>query len=112
MGSLRPSPPPVAHPIGDKSSAHVQKFSLTDISVADTIDVHGFESPVGNGKVVATRLEREPASSTVSVQGSFTAGTSPDFTVLGITIDASSATLKGADGATLESRPLSGRRSK
>ena len=85
----------------DKSSAHVQKFSLTDISVGDTIDVHGFESPVGSGKVVVTRLEREPASSTVSVQGSFTAGTSPDFTVLGITIDASSATLKGADGATL-----------
>jgi len=63
--------------------------------------VRGFESPAGSGKMVATRIERVSASTTVSVHGPFTAGTSPDFTVIGITIDASSATLKGDGGATL-----------
>jgi len=35
------------------------------------------------------------------VDGSFAAGTSPQFTVFGITVNASSATLRGAGGATL-----------
>ena len=85
----------------DKSSTQMEKFNLSNIMVNDTVDVRGFESPAGSGKVVATRIEREPASTTVIVNGPFTAGTSPDFTVLGITIDASSATIKGPGDATL-----------
>jgi len=85
----------------DKSSAQIEMFSLANISVGDTINVHGYESPAGSGKLVATRIEREPASTTVIVHGLFTAGTSPDFTVFGITIDASSVTIKGPGGATL-----------
>jgi len=85
----------------DKSSTEMEKFNLSNIMVGDTVDVRGFESPAGSGKVVATRIEREPASTTVTVSGPFTAGTSPDFTVLGITIDASSATIKGQGSATL-----------
>jgi Domain of unknown function (DUF5666) len=85
----------------DKSSANVEKFSLSNISVGDTVDVRGFESPAGSGKLVASRLEREPASMEVEVDGSFAAGTSPQFTVFGITVNASSATLRGAGGATL-----------
>ena len=85
----------------DRSSAQVQMFSLSNVSVGDTVDVHGFESPAGSGKLVATRLDREPASMEVEVSGLFTAGTSPHFIVFGITVDASSATLRGADGATL-----------
>jgi len=34
-------------------------FSLSNISVGDTVDVHGFESPAGSGKLVATRLDRQ-----------------------------------------------------
>jgi len=37
----------------------------------------------------------------VEVSGHFTAGTSPQFMVFGITVDASAATLRGAGGATL-----------
>ena len=85
----------------DRSSAQVEMFSLSNISVGDTVDVHGFESPAGSGKLVATRLDREPASTEVEVSGPFTAGTSPQFIVFGITVDASSATLRDAGGATL-----------
>ena len=85
----------------DKSSTEMEKFNLSNIMVGDTVEVRGFESPAGSGKVVATRIERQPASTTVTVNGPFTAGTSPDFTVLGITIDASSATIKGLGDMTL-----------
>ena len=85
----------------DRSSAQVEMFSLSNISVGDTVDVHGFESPAGSGKLVATRLDREPASTEVEVGGPFTAGASPQFIVFGITVDASSATLRDAGGATL-----------
>jgi hypothetical protein len=85
----------------DRSSAQVAMFSLSNISVGDTVDVHGFESPAGSGKLVATRLDREPASTEVEVSGPFAAGTSPQFIVFGITVDASSATLRDAGGATL-----------
>jgi len=85
----------------DKSSAQVEMFNLSNISVGDTVDVHGFESPAGSGKLVATRLDREPASMEVEVSGPFTAGTSPQFIVFGITVDASSATLRDAGGATI-----------
>jgi hypothetical protein len=88
----------------DKTSTPVEMFSLSNINVGDTVNVHGFESPAGSGKLVATRLEREPKSMEVEVDGPFPAGvsgTSLQFTVFGITVDASSATLRGADGATL-----------
>ena len=85
----------------DRSSAQVEMFSLSNVSVGDTVDVHGFESPAGSGKLVATRLDRQPASTEVEVSGPFTAGTSPQFMAFGITVDASSATLRDAGGATL-----------
>jgi hypothetical protein len=85
----------------DKTSAHVEKFSLADISSGDTVEVRGFESPAGSGKLVATRIEREPASTAVKVGGPFKAGTSPQFTIVGITVDASSARLRGAFGGAL-----------
>jgi hypothetical protein len=85
----------------DKSSAQMEMFSLSSVNVGDTVEVRGFESPAGSGKLVATRLEREPASTTVQIRGPFKAGTSPQFTIFGITIDASTATIQGAGGTTL-----------
>jgi hypothetical protein len=87
----------------DFSSMQVQNFNLSNVSNGDTIRVRGYESPPGSGMVVATSLVRVPPSSDVLVQGPFTAGTSPDFTVLGITIDASAATISsgGESGTTL-----------
>jgi hypothetical protein len=87
----------------DDSSAEVAMFNLNNLSVGDTVKVHGYESPAGSGNVVATRLEREAPSTTVSVEGPFTAGTSPEFMVLGITIDpASMVTISDGHGGTLD----------
>jgi hypothetical protein len=85
----------------DNSSSSMAMFSLSNVSKGDTIRVHGYESPAGSGKVVATRLERESPSTAVIVKGPFTADTSSTFKVLGITIDATSATISDGHGGTL-----------
>ena len=80
-------------------------FNLSNVMNGDLILVHGYESPAGSGKVVATRLEREVPGMTMAilviVKGPFMAGTSPDFTVLGITIDGSAATISDGHGGKM-----------
>src|SRR5438270_758348 len=85
----------------DDSSNSMAMFNLSNVSAGDTVRVHGFESPAGSGKVVATRLERLPPSPTVIVKGPFMAGSSPDFTILGITIDGSAATIGDGQGGMM-----------
>jgi len=85
----------------DDSSAQVQSFSLSNVSVGDTIRVRGYVNPAGSNTVVATHLERVTPTTTVILQGPFAAATSPDFTVLGITIDASAATIVAGENASL-----------
>jgi Domain of unknown function (DUF5666) len=80
-------------------------FNLSNVMKGDLIRVHGYESPAGSGKVVATRLEREVPGMTavvpVIVKGPFTADTSSTFKVLGITINAASASISDGHGGTL-----------
>jgi hypothetical protein len=78
--------------LDDDSDARVDHFSLADLAVGDTVEVRGFENPVGSGAITATRLERERPKTTVVVGGFFQPTTAPQFTILGITIDATSAT--------------------
>jgi hypothetical protein len=85
----------------DDSSAQVQSFRLSNVSVGDTIRVRGYVDPAGSNMVVATHLERVTPTTTVILQGPFAAATSPDFTVLGITINASSATIRAGDDVSL-----------
>lgn len=85
----------------DDSAAQVQSFSLNNVSVGDTIRVRGYVNPAGSNTVVATHLERVTPTTTVILQGPFAAATSPDFTVLGITIDASAATIVAGENASL-----------
>jgi len=85
----------------DDSAAQVQNFTLSNVAVGDTVKVRGYENPPGSGMVLATSLVREPPSTTVMVQGPFVAATSPDFTVLGIMINASSATISNGEDGTL-----------
>ena len=75
----------------DKSSAAVQMFTLKDVHDGDTIAVRGYESPAGSGRVLARELERLPASNQVAVRGPYTATSAPQFMILGVTIDATSA---------------------
>jgi hypothetical protein len=84
------------------SSTPIEMFSLSNVSVGDTVDVRGYENPAAKGTLIATRLEREPKSMEVEVSGPgpFAAGmTATQFTVFGITIEASGATLLDASGA-------------
>ncbi len=57
----------------DKSDADVEDFSLADLMVGDTVQVRGFENPVGSGAITATKLERERPKTTVIVGGFFQA---------------------------------------
>ena len=75
----------------DKSSAAVQMFTLKDVHDGDTVAVRGYESPAGSGRLLARELERLPASTQVAVRGPYTATTAPQFMILGVTIDATSA---------------------
>ncbi len=87
----------------DASSARVHMFSLADVKVGDTVLVLGYENPAGSGMVLATRLVRLPPlpMMNVGVRGPFTATTAPQFKILGITIDATSAKLFGTRGQSL-----------
>jgi cytoskeletal protein CcmA (bactofilin family) len=81
----------------DKSSAHVQMFTLKDVNVGDSVLVRGFESPAASGKLLARRLERVAPSTEVEVRGPFSAGTEPQFRILGVTVDASNASFDGVE---------------
>lgn len=85
----------------DESSAQVLSFSLSNVSVGDTLRVRGYQSPAGSNMVTATQLERVAPTTVVMVLGPFAAATSPDFTILGITIDASSATISAGEETSL-----------
>jgi hypothetical protein len=90
----------------DESSAQLQMFALKDVMMNDTVLVRGYESPAGSGMVLATRLVRLPPlpSMDVGVRGPFTPSTTTpatQFTILSITIDATSAKLFGKGGQSL-----------
>ena len=87
----------------DKSEAHASMFNLTNLAVGDTIEVRGFENPIGSGAITATRLERVRPNTTVVVGGFFTATTAPQFTILGITIDTTGARFFRHEHETLTS---------
>ena len=81
-------------------------FDLTDIAVGDTVDVRGFENPTGSGNLIATRLEREEPDTTVVVGEFFEATTPPEFTILGITIDATAAAFTRDRNTHVDLRPV------
>ena len=76
----------------DKSAAELQLFTLKDVAVGDTLLVRGYESPLGSGNLLATRVERLPPSTAVIVRGAFSAPATPLFKILGITVDTTGAT--------------------
>lgn len=83
----------------DRSSAQLQMFTLADVVDGDTIEVRGYESPAGSGQILATRLERLPPSDAVELRGPYMASTPPQFTILGVVVDASGASFDlGEDG--------------
>ena len=88
----------------DKSSTHLQMFSINDLNANDTLLVRGYESPVGSGKVIATRLERLPSLGTVVyVRGPFSPTIAPQFKILGVVIDTTGATFVTGEHGSLQS---------
>jgi hypothetical protein len=76
--------------------------SLADLAVGDIVEVHGSRDASGN--IIATRIEREDPGSAVGIRVVGTVanldGTAKTFTIAGLKVDYSSATLLPA-GATL-----------
>ncbi|MBS0365372.1 MAG: hypothetical protein JSR67_06055 [Proteobacteria bacterium] len=85
----------------DKESGGLQTFTLGNVNVGDSLLVRGYESPTGSGRILATRVEREPPQTTVMVRGLFASPAPPLFRILGITIDTTSATFGYEEGAGL-----------
>jgi len=83
----------------DKSAARVELFGLADISAGEYVEVRGFEDSSG---VIATRLEREDFDGDVALRGFVDSVNDPDFTILGVTITTSVATIfSDIDGSPL-----------
>jgi len=73
----------------DTSSAGLLVFSLADISVSNHLTIHGRKDTAGN--IVATRIEREDSSPSVTLKGivdskSFGTGITSQLIILGVTI--------------------------
>jgi hypothetical protein len=67
----------------DQSSAQVQRFSLTDLTVGDFVEIRAYDD--GSG-LLATLLEREDAQSRIDLEGPATSVAQPNFTVAGVAV--------------------------
>jgi len=87
----------------DRSSLRVRNFAFTDLRIGDNLAVVGYQKPAGSGQLVATLLTRLPASTVVTVAGPFTATTAPQFRILGVTVNAASASFSADRVSALNS---------
>ncbi len=74
----------------DKSSAGVEPFALSDISVGDYLETRGFEDATG---VVATRIEREDFDGEVAIRAFVDSVSDPSFTIHGVPIETNGGTV-------------------
>jgi hypothetical protein len=86
----------------DRSSAHMERFSLAELAPMDTVLVRGAEV-VSNGvsSLVASRLERVPASDVVLLGGVASGLAAPNFKLLGQTIVTDKSTVFSAEESPL-----------
>ena len=84
----------------DKSSANLEPFNLSNVSVGDYVEIRGF---LDGMNVSATLLEREDFEGEVGVRGIVDTANDPDFTILGILIQTDGATVfEGANGLPID----------
>lgn len=85
----------------DSSSADLDVFNLSHISVNDYVEIRGYEDA---GGVIATLIERDDFRGEVALRGFVDSTNSPDFTILGVTISTNAATdFSDNDGSVLDS---------
>ncbi len=77
----------------DKSDADVTPLTLASMNAGDYVEVRGDEFPAGSGQILATILEREDLDTEAILQGFVETITDPSFTILGVTIQTSGATV-------------------
>jgi len=88
----------------DKSSGDVQRFSLADLRVGDSVEVRGYRE---GGVIVASLLEREDTAGgagggSVEVKGPATAVAPPNFTVAGVLVTTDARTeFRDNDGGSI-----------
>jgi hypothetical protein len=89
---------------GDESSGMLvsTSFSLADIMVGDSIGAIGYtDASVSPAVGVATRVMRFSSLPTALIGGPVSAATTTSLTILGVSVDISTATLKNAGGNTV-----------
>lgn len=74
----------------DKSIQDVETFAFSDVQVGDYIEMRGFENASG---IVATLVEREDFDGDTAVRGFVESVSDPNFSILGVTIVTSAATV-------------------
>ena len=87
----------------DLSPARIRNLAFGDLRAGDNVAVYGYEDPAGSGKLVARRLVRIGTTNATAIAGFFTATTAPQLKVLGVTVDATSATFYANRMTTLTS---------
>ncbi len=70
----------------DHGAQKVNTFSLGDVHSGDWLEIRGAESPAGSNLLVASRLERREAGTSVRLGGIVKTATAPNFTVLSVTV--------------------------
>jgi Domain of unknown function (DUF5666) len=75
----------------DGSNAAVRPLTVSDLNAGDYLEVRGDEFPAGSGQILAGRIKREDPEVDTILQGFVESVTGTDITILGVTIDTSSA---------------------
>ena len=73
----------------DKSSADLEVFNLTNISVGDYLETRGYEDASG---VVATQVERDDFRGDVAIRAFVDSVSDPTFTIRGVLIETNGGT--------------------
>jgi hypothetical protein len=86
----------------DESAAQVAQFGLSGISVGDHLQIEAAASTAASPAVaVAEKVERLAPSAQTSIAGPVSAAAAASLTLLGVTVDISTATFTNAGGTTV-----------
>jgi hypothetical protein len=76
-------------------------FALSDLHAGDWVDVSGYPDPVGSGKVIATRLEKDEPRDQVEMRGPADQLVAPTFKIVGTDIETNGSTTFESNGSDM-----------
>jgi hypothetical protein len=77
----------------DKSSADADPLTINDLNTGDYLEIRGSEAPAGSRQIIAAILEREDPDTRTILQGFVESVSEPSFTILGVSVVTSGATV-------------------